>query len=192
MSSAPVGWVCCAGFDRSSRHRRYAVDDSKLSRRSAAVSHPRSSRSSVELRSRSCGVDGQALGGVQSAATSGHRPSRSRDDYYWSNRDVIWRRPKGVGIGWRTNGQVLRGKEIIVLVGRFVEDATSCAINGQRRDALVRLVRAAWISPPTPSVTPRALDTVFVVVFRRAALHRPLAVPIGEPGRSGRYHQAGG
>jgi glycosyltransferase involved in cell wall biosynthesis len=75
------------------------------------------------------------------------RPSRGRADYYWSNRDVIWWRPKGVGIGWRTTAKYFVGRKSLFFT-RFVEDATGCATNGRRRDALICLSRAAWISPP--------------------------------------------
>jgi hypothetical protein len=74
-------------------------------------------------------------------------PSRSRDDFYWSNRDVTMWRPRGVGIRWTTTARYFAGKKSLYF-GRFVEDATTCAINGQRRDALVCLLRAAYFSPP--------------------------------------------
>ena len=36
-----------------------------------------------------------------------------------------------------------------------------------------------------------AILAISCAVLRRAALHCPLAIPIGEPGRSGRHHQTG-
>jgi glycosyltransferase involved in cell wall biosynthesis len=74
------------------------------------------------------------------------RPSRGRNDYYWSNRDVIWWRPKGVGVGWKTATKYLLGQKSLFF-GRLIEDATGCTINGQRRNALICLLRAAYISP---------------------------------------------
>jgi glycosyltransferase involved in cell wall biosynthesis len=74
-------------------------------------------------------------------------PSKSRDDYYWSNRNTTTWRPKGVGIGWRTTAMFICAQKSLFF-RRFVEDATACATDGQRRNALVCLSRAAWISPP--------------------------------------------
>jgi hypothetical protein len=73
-------------------------------------------------------------------------PSRSRNDYHWSNRNAATWRPKGVGIGWRTTVTYFVERKSLFF-RRFVEDASACVINGQRRDAAVCLLRAAWISP---------------------------------------------
>jgi glycosyltransferase involved in cell wall biosynthesis len=86
-------------------------------------------------------------------------PSRRRDDFLWSNRDVTMWRPKGVGIGWCTTARYFVGRKSLFF-GRFVEDAAACAMNGQRRDALVCLLRAAWISPPHAVRHPRRLVLV--------------------------------
>jgi glycosyltransferase involved in cell wall biosynthesis len=86
-------------------------------------------------------------------------PSRSRDDYYWSNRDVITWRPKGAGIGWRTTAKYFVGQKSL-FYWRLVDDASGCAINGQRRDALICLLRAAYIAPHSAVHHPRRLVSV--------------------------------
>jgi glycosyltransferase involved in cell wall biosynthesis len=94
-------------------------------------------------------------------------PSRSRDDRYWTNRDLATWRPKGVGIGWRTSARYFVDRKSW-LFERIVEDATACAASRQRRNGMVCLLRAAWISPPHAVRHPRSMVFAFCRCLRPA------------------------
>src|SRR5262249_4016002 len=70
-------------------------------------------------------------------------PSRERADYFWRLRDVARWWPKRAGIGWKPALQFQVSTRGLFFT-RFMEDATTCAAAGHRRDALVCASRAAW------------------------------------------------
>jgi glycosyltransferase involved in cell wall biosynthesis len=74
-------------------------------------------------------------------------PSRARADYYWKGRSIVHWRPRHAGVGWRAFAR-FDSQSRGVFASRFCEDAAWCAGRGDRRDALVCLSRALWISPP--------------------------------------------
>jgi glycosyltransferase involved in cell wall biosynthesis len=85
-------------------------------------------------------------------------PSKSRSDYYWTNRDVIRWRPKLVGWKAATKFQVkIRG----MYYRNFCEDAIACARLGHRRDALKCFGRALRISPARALRHARDMASVF-------------------------------
>ena len=74
-------------------------------------------------------------------------PSKARSDTHWGYREgAIWWWPRRVGVGWRTKVKFLVWQRGWFFSG-FTEDAAACAEGGDRRDALVCLSRALWISP---------------------------------------------
>ena len=73
--------------------------------------------------------------------------SRARSDYHWTRgREVMRWRPRDVGVGWRTAARFRIGARGLFF-SHFYEDALACIGRGQRRDAVVCLGRAVWVSP---------------------------------------------
>ena len=88
------------------------------------------------------------------------RPSRTRANYHWANRQVINWRPKRVGVGWKAAaGFMLKTRRLLYDI--FLEDATVCASLGHRRDALLCLSRAIRVSPPHAIRHARSMAAIF-------------------------------
>jgi glycosyltransferase involved in cell wall biosynthesis len=75
-------------------------------------------------------------------------PSKARSDYHWARarREVTRWRPRDVGVGWKTATR-FRIETRGLFHWHFYEDAEACLGLGQRRDALICLWRALWVSP---------------------------------------------
>ncbi len=85
-------------------------------------------------------------------------PSKARSDYHWARarREVLWWRPRHVGVSWTTAAKFLietRG----LFFWHFCEDAAASAALGHRRDSLISLGRALWVSPAHALRNPRRL-----------------------------------
>jgi hypothetical protein len=65
-------------------------------------------------------------------------------DYYWERRDTTWWSPPQVR--WTTRA-LFRWRTKALFCVRFLSIADACLQRGQRREALVILVRAVRVSP---------------------------------------------
>jgi glycosyltransferase involved in cell wall biosynthesis len=74
-------------------------------------------------------------------------PSRGRSDYHWRYRDTATWRPRHIGLGWKCHTAYIIGRKSHFF-HRFAEDGAACAAAGERRNALVCVGRALWMSPP--------------------------------------------
>jgi hypothetical protein len=88
--------------------------------------------------------------------------SRARSDYHWARgrRKVMRWQPRDVGVGWTTAAKFRIGKRGLFF-SSFSEDAAACISLGQRRDALICLFRAVWVSPAHTLRHARPLGSTF-------------------------------
>jgi glycosyltransferase involved in cell wall biosynthesis len=87
-------------------------------------------------------------------------PSKARSDYHWATdrREVTRWRPRHVGVGWKTAARY-RIETRGLFCWHFYEDAAACLDLGHRRDAMICLWRALWISPAHALRHARALGS---------------------------------
>ena len=73
-------------------------------------------------------------------------PSRARSDYYWSGRSFATGGQRNlVSVGRITSGTPRKQVQFVLL---FCEDFLSCATHRRRREAILCMSRALWMSPP--------------------------------------------
>jgi glycosyltransferase involved in cell wall biosynthesis len=89
-------------------------------------------------------------------------PSKARSDFFWADarREVTRWRPKHVDIRRRTVRKFWHHKRG-EFCWYFIEDAASCLALGHRRDALICLRRAVWVSPAHALRHSRTLGSTF-------------------------------
>lgn len=99
-------------------------------------------------------------------------PSRARNEYYWSGRTYISWWPKELGVGRSEYVRhMLHNRGLFAF--RFCEDSFACATQHLRRDALLCMARALWISPPHTLLR----NPLFWYAFREL-VGAPVSVPV--------------